>query len=65
MVNNRRATVISELMPGGRDDLDPYSQAEIREAIKGFKTLPTIADRFSLSALTTKRVVQLALWVKY
>jgi hypothetical protein len=64
MVNNRRAAVVSELMPGGLDDLDQYSQEEIREAIKGFKTLPTIADRFSLSALTTKRVVQLALWVK-
>jgi hypothetical protein len=64
MVNNRRAAVVSELMPGGLDDLDQYSQEEIREAIKGFKTLPTVADRFSLSALTTKRVVQLTLWVK-
>ena len=64
MVNNRRAAVVSELMPGGLDDLDQYSQEEIRKAIKGFKTLPTVADRFSLSALTTKRVVQLALWVK-
>jgi hypothetical protein len=51
-------------MPGGLDDLNQYSQEEIREAIKGFKTLPAVADRFSLSALTTKRVVQLALWVK-
>jgi hypothetical protein len=65
MANNRQATVVSELMPGGLNDLGQYSQEEIREAIKGFKTLPTIADRFSLSALTTKRVVQLALWVKY
>jgi hypothetical protein len=64
MVNNRRAIVISELMPEGLDDLDQYSPEEIREAIKGFKTLPAIADRFSLSALTTKRIVQLALWVK-
>jgi hypothetical protein len=64
MVNNRRAAVIAELMPGGLDDLDQYLQEEIREAIKGFKTLPTIANRFNLSALTTKRVVQLALWVK-
>ena len=51
-------------MPGGLNDLDQYSQEEIREAIKGFKTLPTIVDRFSLSALTAKRIVQLALWVK-
>jgi hypothetical protein len=64
MVNNRRAAVVAELMPGGLDDLDQYSQEEIREAIKGFKTLPTIGDRFSLSALTTKRIVQLSLWVK-
>ncbi len=64
MANARRAAVVSELMPGGLDDLDQYSQEEIREAIKGFKTLLTAADRFSLSALTTKRIVQLALWVK-
>ncbi len=64
MANARRAAVVSELMPGGLDDLDQCSQEEIREAIKGFKTLPTVADRFSLSALTTKRIVQLALWVK-
>jgi hypothetical protein len=64
VANIRRAAVVSELMPGGLDDLDQYSQEEIREAIKGFKTLPTVGDRFSLSALTTKRVVQLSLWVK-
>ena len=64
MVNTRRAAVIAELMPGGLDDLEQYSQEEIREAIKGFKTLPTVEDRFSLSALTTKRLVQLSLWVK-
>jgi hypothetical protein len=64
MVNNRRAAVILELMPGGLNDLDQYSQEEIREAIKGFKTLLMVADRFSLSALTTKRIVQLSLWVK-
>jgi hypothetical protein len=64
MANARRAAVVSELMPGGLDDLDQCSQEETREAIKGFKTLPTAADRFSLSALTTKRIVQLALWVK-
>ena len=64
MANARRAAVVSELMPGGLDDLDQCSQEETREAIKGFKTLPIVADRFSLSALTTKRIVQLALWVK-
>jgi hypothetical protein len=64
MANARRAAVVSELMPGGLNDLDQHSQEEMRKAIKGFKTLPTVADRFSLSALTTKRIVQLALWVK-
>jgi hypothetical protein len=64
MANARRAAVVSELMPGGLNDLDQCLQEETREAIKGFKTLPTAADRFSLSALTTKRIVQLALWVK-
>jgi hypothetical protein len=48
MVNNRRAAVIAEVMPGGLDDLDQYLQEEIREAIKGFKTLPMTVDRFSL-----------------
>jgi hypothetical protein len=51
-------------MPGGLDDLNQCSQEETREAIKGFKTLPTVADRFSSSALTMKRIAQLALWVK-
>jgi hypothetical protein len=64
MAINRQAVVISELMPGGLDDLDQYSQEEIRDAIKGFKTMPRAVDRFSLSALTTKRIVQLSLWVK-
>ena len=64
MVNARRAAVIAELMPEGLEDLEQYSQEEVREAIKGFKTLPTVNQRFSLSALTTKRVVQLSLWVK-
>jgi hypothetical protein len=64
MADARRAAVVSELMPGGLDDLNQCLQKETRKAIKGFKTLPTAADRFSSSALTTKRIAQLALWVK-
>jgi hypothetical protein len=64
MAINRQAAVISELMPGGLDELDQCSQEETRDAIKGFKTMPRAVDRFSLSALTTKRIVQLSLWVK-
>jgi hypothetical protein len=64
MAINRQAVVISELMPGGLDDLDQHSQEEIRDAIKGLKTMPRAVDRFSPSALTPKRIVQLSLWVK-
>jgi hypothetical protein len=61
---NRTATVTNELIPGGLTDLKDYSVEDIREAIKGFKTLPRAADRFHLSAHSSKRIVQLALWVK-
>jgi hypothetical protein len=62
--NNRRAAVIAELAPGGLQELEAYTSDEIREAIKGFKTLSNQADRFNLTALATKRITQLALWVK-
>jgi hypothetical protein len=62
--NNRRAAVTAELAPGGLEELADYTSDEIREAIKGFKTLPNQADRFNLTALATKRITQLALWVQ-
>ncbi len=44
MAINRQAVVISELMPGGLDDLDQYSQEEIRDAIKGFQCRERLTD---------------------
>jgi hypothetical protein len=64
VANNRRAAVTAELMPGGLDDLKDYTVEDVKEAIKGFKNLPREADRFSISAHSTKRMVQLTLWVK-
>ena len=64
VANNRRAAVTNELIPGGLGDLRDYTIEDIKEAIKGFKSLPRAQDKFSLSAHTTKRMVQLTLWVK-
>ena len=65
VVNARRAAVTAELMPNGLSDLDYFSTEDIQTAIKGFPRNPVLeADRFSLSAACTKRITQLALWVK-
>jgi hypothetical protein len=64
IANAVRNTVATELMPGGLEDLDGYSIDEIKEAIKGFKTLVIVNNRFSLSPHSTKRLGQLTLWVK-
>ena len=62
--NNRRAAVTNELIPGGLEDLRDYAAEDIKEAVKGFKSLARVADRFNVSAHSTKRIVQLTLWVK-
>jgi hypothetical protein len=59
MAINRQAVVMSELMPGGLDDLDQYSQEETRDAIKRFKTMPRAVDRFSLSAEEDRAIISL------
>jgi hypothetical protein len=61
IANNRRDAVSAELMPGGLEDLEQYSLEEVREAIKGFRTMPTEGERFSISALSAKRIAQLTL----
>ena len=64
VVANKRATVTSELFPGGLGDLNDYSSEDIRDAVKNFRNHPTATQRFNVSAHTTKRLVQLSLWVK-
>jgi hypothetical protein len=64
VANNRRAAVTNELIPGGLGDLSSYTHEEVKEAIKSFRTHTTVAQRFSLSAISTKRIMQLLYWVK-
>jgi hypothetical protein len=64
LANNRQAAVINELIPGGLDDLALYTPKEVKEATKSFRTNTVIAQRFSLSANSTKRLMQLLYWVK-
>jgi hypothetical protein len=49
-------------MPDGVSDLAGFSIDETKEASKTFTRLP--ANPFLLSPHTTKRLVQLTLWVK-
>ncbi len=64
VANNRRATVTNEIFPGGLEDLNDYSSEDIKDAVKNFRSHPTVNQRFTISAHTTKRLVQLTLWVK-
>ena len=57
-----RAEVIAAFMPGGIIELADFSVDEIKEATKSFSRLPV--GVFVLSPHTTKRLVQLTLWVK-
>ncbi len=59
---NNRAAVSTALMPGGMSELADFSVDEIKEASKSFARLPV--NPFVLSPHTTKRLVQLTLWVK-
>jgi hypothetical protein len=60
---NTRVEVIASLMPGGMNELADFSVDEIKEATKSFSRLRG-ARAFVLSPHTTKRLVQLTLWVK-
>ena len=64
IANNRRAAVTNGLFPGGLADLNDYTVEEIKDAVKNFRSHPTANQRFSLSANSTKKLVQLTLWVK-
>jgi hypothetical protein len=61
---NRRAQVTAELFPGGLEELNDYTAEEVKDAVKNFRSHPTANQRFSLSANSTKKLVQLTLWVK-
>jgi hypothetical protein len=61
---NRQITVTNELFPGGLEELNDYTAEEIKDAVKNFRSHPTANQRFSLSANSTKKLVQLTLWVK-
>lgn len=64
VVANRRAAVTNELIPGGLGDLASYTHEEVKEAIKGFRTNTPVNQRFSLSANSSKRIMQLLYWTK-
>ena len=61
---NRQITVTIELFPGVLEELNDYTDEEIKDAGKNFRSHPTANQRFSLSANSTKKLVQLTLWVK-
>jgi hypothetical protein len=60
----RRAQLTTELFPGGLADLNEYTAEDIKDAAKNFRSHPTPNQRFNVSAISTKRLVQLTLWVK-
>jgi hypothetical protein len=60
----RRAQLTTELFPGGLADLNEYTTEDIKDAAKNFRSHPTTNRRFNISAISTKRLVQLTLWVK-
>ena len=61
---NRRAQVTAELFPGGLEELNDHTADEVKDAVKNFRSHPAANQRFSLSANSTKKLVQLTLWVK-
>ena len=60
----RRVQLTAELFPGGLADLNNYTAEDIKDAAKNFRSHPTVNQRFNVSAISTKRLVQLTLWVK-
>jgi hypothetical protein len=64
IIATRIAQVTNELFPGGLEELNDYTAEEVKDAVKNFRSHPTANQRFSLSANSTKKLVQLTLWVK-
>jgi hypothetical protein len=64
IVANRRVQVADELFPGGLADLNDHTDEEVKDAVKNFHSHPTANQRFNASANSTKKLVQLTLWVK-
>ena len=60
----RRAQLTAELFPGGLAELNDYTAEDIKDAAKNFRSHPTVNQRFNVSAISAKRLVQLTLWVK-
>jgi hypothetical protein len=60
----RRAQLTTELFPGGLAELNDYTAEDIKDAAKNFRSHPTVNQRFNVLAISTKRLVQLTLWVK-
>ena len=61
---NRQVQVTNELFPGGLEELNDYATEEVKDAVKNFRSHLTANQRFSASANSTKKLVQLTLWVK-
>jgi hypothetical protein len=64
IVANRRVQVADELFPGGLADLNDHTAEEVKDAVKNFRSHPAANQRFNASANSTKKLVQLTLWVK-
>jgi hypothetical protein len=64
VADNRRVQVTKELFPGGLADLNDCTAKEVKDAVKNFRSHPTANQRFNVSANSTKKLVQLTLWVK-
>jgi hypothetical protein len=57
-----KAKVIKMIMPNGMTDLADFTTNKVKEAAKSFTHLPN--NPSMLSPHSTKRIVQLSLWVK-
>jgi hypothetical protein len=61
---NRQVQVANELFPGGLENSNGCTSDEIKDAVKNFRSHPAANQRFSSSANSTKKLVQLTLWVE-
>jgi hypothetical protein len=46
VVANRWVAVTNEFVPGGLEDLSSFTQEEVKEAVKSFRTHTTAVQRF-------------------
>jgi hypothetical protein len=64
IVANRRGQVADELFPGGLADLNDHTAEEVKDAVKNVRSHPAANKRFNVLANSTKKLVQLTLWIK-